>query len=119
PKALAAKKDTAKSDGVSDGVSDGISDGISDGVNKLIDDGVNDGLIDGVSDGVRVEIIKIVELIIAKEGENALDIATKRGKSKPTIERYLRTAKVVGIIEFNGAPKTGGYYLTRKMKKFI
>ena len=83
PKALAAKKDAAKSDGVNDGVNDGVSDG----VNRLLDDGVNDGLIEGVSDGVRVEIIKIVELIIAREGANALDIATKRGKSKPTIEK--------------------------------
>lgn len=115
PKALAAKKDATKSDGVNDGVSDGVSDG----VNRLIDDGVNDGLIDGVSDGVRVEIIKIVELIIAKEGANALDIATKRGKSKPTIERYLRTAKEVGIIEFKGAPKTGGYFLTKKMQSKV
>jgi ATP-dependent DNA helicase RecG len=45
-----------------------------------------------------------------------MDIATKRGKSKPSIERYLRTAKEVGIIEFKGAPKTGGYFLTEKMK---
>lgn len=116
PKALAAKKDAAKKDAAK---SDGVNDGVSDGVNRLIDDGVNDGLIDGVSDGVRVEIIKIVELIIAKEGANALDIATKRGKSKPTIERYLRTAKEVGIIEFKGAPKTGGYFLTKKMQSKV
>ena len=80
---------------------------------------VYDSVSDGVSDGVRVEIIKIVELILTREGANALDIATKRGKSKSTIERYLRTAKEVGIIEFKGAPKTGGYYLTKKMKKHI
>jgi len=115
PKALAAKKQTSKNDGVNDG----LNDGVSDGVNRLVDDGVNDGLIDGVSDGVRVEIIKIVELILTKEGANALDIATKRGKSKPTIERYLRTAKEVGIIEFKGAPKTGGYYLTKKMQSKV
>lgn len=115
PKALATKKETSRNDGVNDGVSDGVSDG----VNRLIDDGVNDGLIDGVSDGVKVEIIKIVELILTKEGANALDIATKRGKSKPTIERYLRTAKEVGIIEFKGASKTGGYYLSTKMNKNI
>ena len=103
PKALATKKDTGRSDGVIDGV--------SDGVNRII----NDGVIDGVSDGVRIEIIKIVELILAKEGANALDIAYKRGKSKPQIERYLRTAKEVEIVEFKGAPKTGGYYLTKKL----
>lgn len=112
PKALTAKKENSKSDGVSDGVNDGVSDG----VNSLLDDGVSDGLIDGVNDGVRIEIIKITELVLGKEGVNAMDIATKRGKSKPSIERYLRTAKEVGIIEFKGAPKTGGYYLTVKMK---
>jgi ATP-dependent DNA helicase RecG len=115
PKALATKKETS----VNDGVNDGVSDGVSDGVNRLIDDGLSDGAIDGVSDGVRVEIIKIVELILTKEGANALDIATKRGKSKPTTERYLRIAKEVGIIEFKGAPKTGGYYLTKKMQSKI
>lgn len=114
PKALAPKKDVRI-----DGVSDGVNDGVSDGVNRLIDDGVNDGVIDGVSDGVRAEIIRVVELIITKEGVNVLDIATKRGKSKPTLERYLRTAKEVGIIEFKGAPKTGGYYLTKKMQSKI
>ena len=56
---------------------------------------------------------------MAKEGANALDIATKRGKSKPSIERYLRTAKEVGIIEFKGAPKTGGYFLTKKMQSKV
>ena len=56
---------------------------------------------------------------MAKEGANTLDIATKRGKSKPTIERYLRTAKEVGLIAFKGAPKPGGYYLSTKMKKHV
>ncbi|MCF8371340.1 MAG: putative DNA binding domain-containing protein [Bacteroidales bacterium] len=112
PKALAAKKRTSKTDGVNDG----LIDGLIDGVNTLLDDGVNDGLIDGVNDGVRIDIMKITELVLGKEGVNAMDIATKRGKSKPSIERYLRIAKEVGIIEFKGAPKTGGYYLTENMK---
>jgi ATP-dependent DNA helicase RecG len=115
PKALATKKMKSQHDGVSEGVNDGVSEG----VNRLIDDGVSDGLIDGVTDGVRIEIIRIVELIRIKEGVNALDIATRRGKSKPTIERYLRTAKEVGIIEFKGAPKTGGYYFTEKTRELI
>lgn len=95
---------------------DKVDDGLIDGVNTLLYDGVDDGLIDGVSDGVKIEIIKITELVLGNEGVNAKDIAIKRGKSKPTIERYLRTAKEVGIIEFKGAPKTGGYYLTERMK---
>ncbi|MFH1121927.1 MAG: RNA-binding domain-containing protein [Bacteroidota bacterium] len=85
-------------------------------VNSLIDDGVIDGVIDGVNDGVRKEVIRLTILVLTNEGVKALDIATKRGKSKPTIERYLRIAREVEIVEFKGAPKTGGYYLTRKMK---
>jgi len=42
-----------------------------------------------------------------------LDLATRRGKSKPTVERYLKLAKLLGVIEFRGAPKTGGYYLKK------
>lgn len=95
---------------------DGVSDDVSDGVNTLLNDGVTDGVIDGVTDGARLEIIKITEFVLVKEGVNAMDIAIKRGKSKPSIERYVRTAKEVGIIEFKGASKTGGYYLTAKMK---
>lgn len=115
PKSLPIKKDTT----VNDGVNDGVNNGVSDGVNKLLDDGVNDGLIDGVSNGVKIEIIKIVSIIKDNPGVNANAIAESLNKSKPTIERYLRTAKEVGIVEFKGAPKTGGYELTEKLKKEI
>lgn len=98
---------------------DAVNDTVNDSVNSLIDDGVNDGVIDGVNDGVRKEVIRLTILILTNEGAKTLNIAAKRGKSKPTIERYLRIAKKVGIIEFKGAPKTGGYFLTPKMKEKI
>ena len=88
---------------------------VKKGINSL--DGINDGLIDGVNDGVKSEIIKLADLIASNEGINTLDLATMRGKSKPTVERYLKLAKLLGVIEFRGAPKTGGYFLTMKMKK--
>lgn len=115
PKALPAKKDTTKSDGVSDGVNDGVSDG----VNKMISDGVSDGVIDGVNDGIRIDITIIVNYIREHEGVNTSEIASMTGKSKPTIERHLKIAKVTGIIEFRGAPKTGGYYLTEKANELL
>lgn len=102
-----------------DTIHDTVNDTVNDSVKSLIDDGVNDGVIDGVNDGVRKEVIRLTILILTNEGAKALDIATKSGKSKPTIERYLRIAKKVGIIEFKGAPKTGGYFLTPKMKEKI
>jgi ATP-dependent DNA helicase RecG len=47
---------------------------------------------------------------------NALEIATLANKGLSTIERYLRLLRKKEIIEFRGAPKTGGYFLTEKAK---
>lgn len=102
-----------------DTILDIVNDTVNDGVNSLIDDGVNDGVIDVVNDGVRKEVIRLTILILTNEGAKAPYIVANSGKSKPTIERYLRIAKKVGIIEFKGAPKTGGYFLTPKMKEKI
>ena len=97
------------------GMNDGVNDGVNDSVNSLL----IDGLVGGLNESVRVEIIRIVNIILRKDGINAREIALQRRKSKPSIERYLRTAKQVGVIEFRGAPKTGGYFLTEKMHSKI
>jgi len=93
------------------------NDGVSDGVNRVVSDGINDGVIDGVSDGVKKELVEIVKLLKDKEGVNTDDVVDHLGKSKPTVERYLRLAKDLEMIVFKGAPKTGGYYLTNRIKK--
>jgi ATP-dependent DNA helicase RecG len=75
---------------------------------------VNEGLSDGVSDGVKEEIAFIVESISKNEDINTI---TQIGnKLKRTIERYLNLARKSGIIEYKGAAKTGGYFLTEKIK---
>lgn len=76
-------------------------------------------MINGVNDGVKKELIKVVNLVRAQPNLNATEIASGIGKAKPTIERYLRILKTVKIIEFKGAPKTGGYYLTDKVKALL
>jgi len=109
PKALSIKKENTKNDGVSDGVSDGVND--------FINDGISDGVINGVSDGVKRELIFIVHLINNNPGINTKSIAESTNKPKPTIERYLRIAKETNMIEFQGSSKSGGYYITEKMKE--
>lgn len=111
PKALSVRK--SEGGGVNVGVNGGVSGGVNVGVNKLIDVGVNEGLIDEINEAVRAEIARLVQSVFENEGVKAVDIATKRGKSVRTIERYLKMAKALNIIEFKGAPKTGGYYLTK------
>lgn len=90
----------------------------NDGVKAIINNGVSDGVIDGISDGVKEEIVSIVDLIANNEGINTINIVAKTGnKSKPSIERYLKLARDLEIIEFKGAAKTGGYFLTEKIKR--
>ena len=97
------------------GASGGANGGINDGVNE----GVNDGANDGVNDGARKEIIALVTVIMDKEGLKAIDIAAKRGRPKRTTERYLKLARQLGIVEFRGPTKTGGYYITKSLQDNI
>ena len=41
------------------------------------------------------------------------------GKSNAQVKRYLQTLKILNLIEFQGAAKTGKYYLTKKIKSKI
>ncbi|GHU83920.1 hypothetical protein FACS189415_7380 [Bacteroidia bacterium] len=101
---------------------DGVNDDVNDGakttdnqINKiylLIRDGVSDGVSDGVNDGVN----DIVNILLNVSGLNASEIAQRINKSIPSVERYLRSLRKKGIIEFRGVPKTGGYHLTDKAK---
>ena len=105
--------------GANGGTNGGTSGGANGGVNDGVNDGANDGANDGVNDGARKEIIALVTVIMDKEGLKAIDIAAKRGKSKPTIERYLKLARQFGLIEFRGPTKTGGYYITKSIRDNI
>lgn len=52
-----------------------------------------------------------------KEGIRANDLAKKIKRSYATTERYLSILRKIGIVTFEGAPKTGGYVLTSKVKQ--
>lgn len=88
-------------------------------INRLIGGGVNGGANDGVNDGPRKEIEALVTIIMSNEGLKAIDIAGKRGKALRTTERHLKLARQYGIIEFRGAPKTGGYFITKSLLEII
>ena len=61
----------------------------------------------------------IIQILAGSEGINTDDIVDALGKSKPTIERYLKIARDLNMIIFKGAPKTGGYFLMDKFKTQI
>ena len=88
-------------------------EGVNEGV-KLNIEGVNEGVklnIEGVNEGVRLEIENLFHLISKNPGKKASELNEQIDKSVASTERYLKILREYGLIEFIGAPKTGGYYI--------
>ncbi|OFY96000.1 MAG: hypothetical protein A2309_02500 [Bacteroidetes bacterium RIFOXYB2_FULL_35_7] len=62
-------------------------------------------------------MVRFIEYVHSNEGARVNVIAEKIGISEATAERHVTILKKIKFIEFNGAPKTGGYFLTEKLKK--
>ena len=60
---------------------------------------------------LKNELLKVLQIIRLGKGPRANVIAKKLGKSIASTERYIKLLKSNDLIEFIGAPKTGGYYL--------
>ena len=76
----------------------GQSIALDEGVKLKNDEGVNEG-------------VKLLDSVIrANPGKRANELAVLIGKSVPSVERYIKSLKDSGKIEFRGAPKNGGYF---------
>lgn len=51
----------------------------------------------------------VIDALKKQSDLKANEIALIVGKSTPTVKRYLSSLSKSGVIEFRGAPKTGGY----------
>ncbi len=81
-----------------------------------VNEGVNEGVklnIEGVNEGVIKELSLLYNQIEKHPGKKANELNEQINKSISTTERYLKTLKEQGFIEFRGAPKTGGYYILK------
>ncbi|MCZ8297751.1 MAG: RNA-binding domain-containing protein [Flavobacterium sp.] len=88
-------------------------EGVNEGV-KLNVEGVNEGVklnIEGVNEGMRLEIENLFHIISKNPGKKASELNEQINKSVASTERYLKILREYGLIEFIGAPKTGGYYI--------
>ena len=63
---------------------------------------------EGVNEGVNT----LQNLISTQPGLRSPALAQTLNTSPKTIERWLKQLKAQGLIEFRGAPKTGGYHTT-------
>ncbi|MDD4210724.1 MAG: HTH domain-containing protein, partial [Bacteroidales bacterium] len=55
----------------------------------------------------------IYKLIQSSPGINTTQLIKEINVSKRTIERWIKELRKRNIIEFKGAPKTGGYYIIK------
>ncbi len=79
-------------------------------------EGANEGVnpeIEGVSEGVKQELQQVLLFLKSNPLSKAPEMATHIEKGVSTIERYLKLLKDNGLIEYIGAPKTGGYQIKK------
>ncbi len=71
-----------------------------------LDEGIKDNSDEGLNEGIK----QLLSVICSRPGARANELATLIGKSQQTVERYVKTLKDRGQIEFRGSKKTGGYF---------
>ena len=81
---------------------EGVTGKICDG-----DEGVTEGVTEGVNGGVKL----LFNLIQKTPGHRAPYFSEALDTSVKNIERWLKTLRNQGLVEFRGAPKTGGYFV--------
>lgn len=96
-----------------DAVIDAVSEVVNDAVNVTISGTVNVT----VSDTVKTRLKKELIFIILSGEANLQDIIKKFRIHRRTALRDMYLLKQCGFIEFKGAPKTGKYVITEKIRE--
>lgn len=72
-----------------------------------------------VRSDLKAKLIALLQAIAQDEGQKAHEYAQHINRSLSSTENHLKRLKDLAYIEFKGAPKNGGYYLTETFKKDI
>ena len=59
-------------------------------------------------------MIQIVSLILTEKSLRASEIAEKLDKSYKTLERHISLLKQLGVIEYIGSKRAGGYKVSER-----
>jgi len=91
-----------------------IDDALKEAISGALNEALN-GALKG--DDVMVRLRKVMRMIYEEDGASIPDIIKTMQISRTTAQRDIRTLKVLNIVEFKGAKKTGKYLLTNKILK--
>ncbi len=79
---------------------------------RQISNSANYDTVNGrVNDTINENEQAILNLLVTTPGLNASEISKHISKSLRTTMRYIKILQDKDLIEFRGAPKTGGYFL--------
>jgi ATP-dependent DNA helicase RecG len=99
-----------------------IIEGVTEGVSKKIIEkieGITEGITEGVTEDVKEKLSKVLLVLYRNEGLRTSEIEKIVQIPAKSIERYVKQLKDANLIEFKGANRTGGYFLTEKTRKTI
>ncbi|MDL2308080.1 putative DNA binding domain-containing protein [Bacteroidales bacterium OttesenSCG-928-B11] len=101
---------------------EGITEDVVRGISKKVVakiEGIIEGITEGVTEDVKDKITKILLVIYKESGVRTVDIEKLTNIPVKSLERYIKQLKDAEIIEFKGANRTGGYYLTKDLENKI
>ncbi|WP_429884715.1 RNA-binding domain-containing protein [Geoalkalibacter halelectricus] len=75
-----------------------------------------DGVSKGVGKGVNEGVNRLFQCIKEMPGARLPELSEKLHVPVKTLERWIKELRDAGLIEFVGAPKTGGYYVRKKLE---
>jgi len=103
-----------------DNITDRAIDRTIDRTTDRAIDGAIDGATDGATDSVKSKMALLLKAVIANEGKRNDYYVKATGIPIGSIGRYLKTLKDAEFIVFDGeSTKTGGYYVTGKLKDIL
>ncbi|MDR1880511.1 MAG: putative DNA binding domain-containing protein [Tannerellaceae bacterium] len=108
PSTTEATKIDSAENGAVNGVDGAVN--LNDALNNIIDDAIEKGVIHNLSRAMRNGAIDTMRIIYTnKEGVKAKDIISQISKSPSSVDRYLSILHKIGLIKFDGSPKSGRY----------
>ena len=86
---------------------------------ESVSDIVNDAVNDAVNDRIKLRYMTEIQMIVDNNSIDISSIMEELNISRAQAQRDMKTLKIIGFVIFEGAPKTGAYYLTNKLKKIL
>ena len=92
-------------------------EGLNEGLNEGLIDSAIAGYYQGISENVKDRLKDVLEVINKNEGVRTNEINKNLNIPTSTLERYIKQLRDVGLIEFRGSSRTGGYFVQPAIKK--